>query len=116
MEAVLNEEEIKVEEDEVVMCDECTQEFYTQKSLSSHKKLKHDKREFVCSDCGETVVGMRKYHDHKRRKHQMFDCTICGQSHPASQKVRHLKTCKGPQKEKETVNECDHEGCSYRYW
>ena len=29
------------------MCDECTEEFYTQKSSSRHKKLKHDKNQCV---------------------------------------------------------------------
>ena len=107
-----NEDEIKVEE---VVCEECSQEFFSEKSLSQHQKRFHDKRQFTCSDCGEYVVGMRKFHDHKR-KHDKFDCTICGLSVSANQKIRHLKTCKGPKenKEKEDVKECDHEGCTYR--
>ena len=110
-----NEDEIKVEEDDVVVCEECSQEFFSEQSLSQHKKKKHDKREFTCYDCGEYVVGMRKFIDHKR-KHEKFDCTICSQSIIAKHRIRHLKTCKGPKENKkmETVKECDHEGCSYK--
>ena len=81
-----NEDEIKVEDKDIVVCEECSQEFFSEQSLSQHKKKKHDKRQFTCSDCGEIVVGMRRFHEHKR-KHENFDCTICGQSVSVKHKV-----------------------------
>ena len=48
-----------------------------------------DRREFICEECGELVVGLSKLNNHKR-KHNSSYCDECGKV----MLVRNLMKCK----------------------
>ena len=75
----VNEEEIKIEEDDIKieiteeveddaerMCDLCPAVCKSAKSLQRHKKVMHDTRQFICPDCGVSVIGVKALSDHRR--------------------------------------------------
>ena len=107
--------EVKAEMADKIVCDKCTAEFDKVKSLSTHKKKKHDSREYCCPEpsCDVNVVGMKKLHDHIR-KHKKIECNICGINILRTTLSRHLKICTGPKKPKGWLKKCDIKGCDYR--
>ena len=75
----VNEEEIKIEEDDIKieiteaveddaerMCDLSPAVCKSAKSLQRHKKVMHDTRQFICPDCCVPVIGVKALSDHRR--------------------------------------------------
>ena len=80
------------------MCEICSTILKSAASLVRHKMSIHgsDDDKYVCSDCGTTFKTRKELHNHKR-KHQIFDCTKCGNTFGHGHKKRHLESCKGPE-------------------
>ena len=108
-ESDMNYEDIKVEEEEEIrieivekekdtdhMCDLCSVVLTSAKSLHNHKKVKHDNREFLCPDCGISVVGAKTLVFH-RRSHRTFQCPSCEKEVNLHNKIRHMKICVQPE-------------------
>ena len=114
----VNEEEIKIEEDDIKieiteaveddaerMCDLSPAVCKSAKSLQRHKKVMHDTRQFICPDCGVSVIGVKALSDH-RRTHRTFLCSRCDKEFGVNQKKRHLDIC--------MVEELSCDQCEYK--
>ena len=103
-------DQIKVEEEEILVCDLCPTQCYGGRELAKHKKQVHlDKRDFTCEECGLSVKGARAFSNHKRR-HKKFQCPKCEKHLVIDHKAAHLRKCKGI---KDKIKRCEHEGCKY---
>ena len=113
-----DEEEVKKEEDEIKieineeaeddsqrMCDLCPAVCKSAKSLQRHTKVMHDTRQFICPDCGASVIGVKALSDH-RRTHRTFLCSRCDKEIGVNQKKRHLDIC--------MVEELSCDQCEYK--
>ena len=106
----LDLDQIKVEEEELLVCDLCPHQCYGGKELAKHKRQAHlDKRDYTCEECGKSVKGARAFSNHKRR-HQKFQCPKCEKHLVVDNKAAHLRKCQGI---KDKVKRCEHEGCDY---
>ena len=48
--------QIKVEEEEILVCDLCSMQCYGHKELAKHKKQAHlDTKQYTCEECGQCV-------------------------------------------------------------
>ena len=111
MELELDDIKVEVEsnEDELV-CEICSKEFNSKKSLTYHRNSAHKLKEYTCMDCGKELIGSKKYHDH-RRSHKTFECPKCSESHPVKNRYRHMEKCDGSSKTKTKEKMCDQ--CEY---
>ena len=111
-----DEEEVKKEEDEIKieineeaeddsqrMCDLCPAVCKSAKSLQRHTKVMHDTRQFICPDCGASVIGVKALSDH-RRIHRTFKCSHCNKEIGVKYKKRHLDIC---MMEELSCDQCD---------
>ena len=79
-------DQIKVEEEEILVCDLCPKQCYGGKELAQHKRRMHlDTREYTCEECGVQVKGVRALANH-RRHHKKFECPKC-QKHLVTTKL-----------------------------
>ena len=70
-------DQIKVEEEEILVCDLCPKQCYGHKELSRHKKQAHlDTKQYTCEECGVSVTGARAFYSHRRR-HKKYQCPKC---------------------------------------
>ena len=103
-------DQIKVEEEEILVCDLCPKQCYGHKELSRHKKQAHlDTKEYTCEECGDSVKGARAFYSHRRR-HKKFQCPKCEKHLVIGFKAAHIKKCQGV---KDKIKRCEHEGCDY---
>ena len=110
MDVEIDLEQIKVEEEEILVCDLCPKVCYGHKELAKHKKHAHlDNKQYTCEECGQCVKGARAFYNHKRR-HKKFHCPKCEKHLVIHNKAAHIKKCKGV---KNKVKKCEHEGCEF---
>ena len=103
-------DQIKVEEDEILVCDLCPKQCYGSKELARHKKAAHlDTKQYTCEECGVSVKGARAFYNHKRR-HKKFECPKCQKHLVVDNRAAHVRKCKGL---KDKIKSCQHKGCDY---
>ena len=103
-------EQIKVEEEEILVCDLCSKQCYGHKELAKHKKQAHlDTKQYTCEECGVSVKGARAFYNHKRR-HKKFQCPKCEKHLVINDRAAHIRKCKGV---KDKIKKCEHEGCNF---
>ena len=106
----------EVEEEDVVgaqgghcvLCQECGKGFNCQRDLEKHIKTDHDKRRYVCTDCGIEVEGLRKYNHHKSH-HDVSICPHCAKQVKKNGLARHLKLCGGTGQAKHQCDQCGYQ-------
>ena len=101
-------------DDEGIMCEDCSQILYSAASLARHKEMIHGREteKFICYDCGQILKTSKQLHNHQR-KHETFVCEKCTKSFSMNNKQKHIKLGKGinvvapsPMKR---CDECDYE-------
>ena len=104
MDEVKEDEDVKVEENEIKvemleeeheetrMCNVCSAVCKSVRALQKHKKVKHDTRQCICPECGIPVEGMDKLRYH-RKSHRTFKCTSCDKELCVRMKGHHMKIC-----------------------
>ena len=97
--------DIKEEPDECLQCQECGKQFAGLRDLKRHTARAHDKRSYICNDCGATVEGRDKFCDHKRL-HQVVTCDHCSKTVQKSKFARHLAACEGKDKGGHQCDQC----------
>ena len=91
-----------------VLCQECGKGFNCQRDLEKHIKTDHDKRRYVCQDCGTEVEGLRKYNHHKSH-HDVSICPHCAKQVKKNGLARHLKLCGGTGQAKHQCDQCGYQ-------
>ena len=97
--------DIKEEPDDSLQCQECGKQFAGLRDLQRHTAKVHDKRSYICNDCGAEVEGRVKFGEHKRL-HQVVTCDHCSKTVLKRIFTRHLAACKGKDKDK-GGHQCD---------
>ena len=82
------------DDDEGIMCEDCSQILYSAASLARHKEMIHGREteKFICYDCGQILKTSKQLHNH-RRKHETFVCEKCTKSFSMNNKQKHIKLC-----------------------
>ena len=78
----------------MTLCQDCGDQFNNISEYGMHRKLKHDKRSFICEVCGEFWEGRVKFINHVS-KHQTDVCKDCQLPIPQNSKSGHKAKCGG---------------------
>ena len=104
-------DQIKVEEEEILVCDLCPKQCHGHKELAKHKKRVHlDTKEYTCEECGVCVKGAMAFYNHRRRHKKKYECPKCNKHLVIDNKAAHVRNCQGV---KDKIKRCQHEGCNY---
>ena len=99
---------IKEEFEGFVQCQECGKEFDGLSDLQRHIDKDHDKRLYMCTDCGTSIEGNIKFLEHKRR-HEVVTCNLCSKTIQKAHFPRHLESCGGKDKNKFQCDQCGYQ-------
>ena len=82
------------EEEQEVMCDNCSEVLQNDIQLAKHKKEFHD--DHTCNECGQVVHGHKKLRDHVRN-HKKAACPDCNKQVNKKRLSEHLAWCRNGQ-------------------